>query len=132
MSPFMNDKTILIMADEFFQGKLQAALGKGGHGTIGVRDDAAACVVIDERRVDLVLFDVDMPSSGGMNAVAEMKRRRPGLPVIILTAFSSEETKRIALDRGANGYLEKPIDAEVLRRLAERMLTGLRNTQGRG
>lgn len=119
----MNEPTILIVADECFQGELQTALRKGGYGTIGARDSAEACTVLAERRVDLVLFDVDMPHSGGMNMVAEIKGRDLDLRVIVCTAFSSEETKRIALDKGANGYLEKPIDVGVLRRLVEKMLT---------
>ena len=120
----MNDNVILIIAQEFFRGKLEAALRKGGYRTIGAGDGAEACTTVAERRVDLVLFDVDMSSSGGMNVVAEIKRRCPGLPVIVLTVFSSEETKRVALDKGANCYLQKPIDVRVLRKLVEKMLTG--------
>lgn len=119
----MNDNTILIIGDASVQGEPQVALRERGYVTIIARDSVDAYRAIAERRVDLVLLDADRASRAGMKAVTEIRHKCPGIPIVVLIPFcSSEEAKREALDQGANGYLKKPIDVDVLLRLVERML----------
>lgn len=118
----MDNNTILIIGDASVQGEPQVALRERGYATIVARDSADAARVIAGRRVDLVLLDAERANRAGLKAVTEIRHRCPGVPMVVLTSSSSEETKREALDRGANGYLEKPVNVDVLRRLVERIL----------
>jgi two-component system nitrogen regulation response regulator GlnG len=65
----------------------------------------------------LVLMDVRMPDDDGLNVLQELKRLRPELPVIMMTAFVSAETAIRATTLDAEDYLVKPFDVDELKRL---------------
>ena len=78
----------------------------------------------DGRDVVLLLSDVNMPGMSGINLPPRAKAARPDLPVIMVTAYGDAETRRRALESGAESLFPKPIDftalrAEVDRRLAQ-------------
>ena len=56
-----------------------------------------------------------MPGMTGLEMLPKMKEMRPGVPVIMITAYADSETKRKAIERGAEGLLTKPIDFALLR-----------------
>ena len=62
----------------------------------------------------LILSDINMPMTG-LEMLPKMKEMRPGVPVIMITAYGDSETKRKAIERGAEGLLTKPIDFTLLR-----------------
>jgi DNA-binding NtrC family response regulator len=72
---------------------------------------------IEDQALRLVLMDVRMPSGDGLDTLQELKRRRPDLPVIIMTAFVSAETAIRATTLDAEDYLVKPFDVDALKRL---------------
>ena len=59
-------------------------------------------------RVDVVVLDKEMPGTGGLQALAQLRRSHPRLPVILITAFGGPDVERRALALGATRYLEKP------------------------
>ena len=61
---------------------------------------------------DLVLSDYEV---GGLEMLPEVRAKRPDVPVIMITAYGDAETRRTALERGAEGLLTKPIDFGQLR-----------------
>jgi CheY-like chemotaxis protein/anti-sigma regulatory factor (Ser/Thr protein kinase) len=61
-----------------------------------------------ERSIDLVVTDVRMPEMDGIQLLRAVRRLRPDLPVIAITAFGSEDTVVEALRAGATNYLKKP------------------------
>ena len=63
----------------------------------------------------LILSDINMPGMTGLEMLPKMKEMRPGVPVIMITAYGDSETKRKAIERGAEGLLTKPIDFALLR-----------------
>src|SRR2546421_9650527 len=68
--------------------------------------------------VDLVLLDLMLPRRDGLDVLAEVRRARPTLPVIILTARGSEDDRVRGLKMGADDYIVKPFSArELLARL---------------
>jgi CheY-like chemotaxis protein len=63
----------------------------------------------------LILSDINMPGMTGLELLPKAKALRPDVPVIMITAYGDEETKRRAIDGGAETLLTKPIDFEALR-----------------
>jgi CheY-like chemotaxis protein len=60
----------------------------------------------------LVLSDINMPGMSGLDLLPRAKAIRPDVPIIMVTAYGDSETKRRALENGAEALLTKPIDFE--------------------
>ena len=71
--------------------------------------DAAAASLI------LILSDINMPGMSGLELLPKAKTARPDVPVIMITAYGDDVTKRKALEGGAEALLTKPIDFVALR-----------------
>jgi CheY-like chemotaxis protein len=63
----------------------------------------------------LILSDVNMPGMSGLELLPKAKALRPDVPIIMITAYGDPETKRKAMESGAEGLLTKPIDFSTLR-----------------
>ena len=63
----------------------------------------------------LILSDINMPGMTGLELLPKAKALRPDVPVIMITAYGDEDTKRRALEGGAETLLSKPIDFATLR-----------------
>ncbi|MFO1091338.1 MAG: response regulator [Hyphomicrobiales bacterium] len=63
----------------------------------------------------LILSDVNMPGMSGLDLLPKARAVRPDVPVIMITAYGDDETRRTALARGAAALLTKPIDFAALR-----------------
>jgi CheY-like chemotaxis protein len=80
-------------------------------GTVALQQitDAAGISLI------LILSDINMPGMSGLELLPKAKALRPDVPVIVITAYGDAETKRKALESGAEALLTKPIDFATLR-----------------
>jgi CheY-like chemotaxis protein len=63
----------------------------------------------------LILSDINMPGMSGLDMLPKVRAERPDVPVIMITAYGDAETRRTALERGAEALLTKPIDFAQLR-----------------
>ena len=63
----------------------------------------------------LILSDINMPGMTGLEMLPKVKELRPNVPVIMITAYGDAETKRKAIEGGAEGLLTKPIDFSLLK-----------------
>ena len=63
----------------------------------------------------LILSDINMPGMSGLELLPRARAARPDVPIIMITAYGDAETKRKALEGGAEALLTKPIDFAVLR-----------------
>ncbi len=63
----------------------------------------------------LILSDINMPGMSGLELLPKAKAVRPDVPVIMITAYGDADTKRKALENGAEDLLTKPIDFSMLR-----------------
>lgn len=61
-----------------------------------------------------LLTDLNMPGMSGLDLQEELQRRGAAIPVILMTAFPTEEAKTRALRRGAAAFLTKPLDPDLL------------------
>jgi len=78
---------------------------------------AALQRIVDAQGVSLILIlsDINMPGMTGLELLPKAKALRPDVPVIMITAYGDEGTKRRALEGGAEALLTKPIDFAMLR-----------------
>ena len=63
----------------------------------------------------LILSDINMPGMSGLELLPKAKAMRPHVPIIMITAYGDADTKRQALENGAEALLTKPIDFGMLR-----------------
>ncbi len=63
----------------------------------------------------LILSDINMPGMSGLELLPKARASRPDVPIIMITAYGDAETKRKALEGGAEALLTKPIDFALLR-----------------
>ena len=63
----------------------------------------------------LILSDINMPGMSGLELLPILRTAYPDVPVIMITAYGDAETRRKAIERGAEGLLTKPIDFAQLR-----------------
>ena len=74
--------------------------------------------------VEVVLLDMFMPGRGGIDLLAEVKGKRPWVPVVILSADERVSTVTAAIERGASGYIPKTSTGEVMREALKLVLAG--------
>src|SRR5450755_2885020 len=74
--------------------------------------------------VILILSDINMPGMGGLEFLPKAKAARPDVPVIMITAYGDAETRRKALEGGAETLLTKPIDFVLLRNEIDGRIAG--------
>jgi CheY-like chemotaxis protein len=70
----------------------------------------------------LILSDINMPGMSGLELLPKARAARPDVPVIMITAYGDADTKRKALENGAEALLTKPIDFDALRGEIEALL----------
>jgi CheY-like chemotaxis protein len=72
-----------------------------------------------DRSLILILSDINMPGMSGLELLPKAKALRPEVPVIMITAYGDADTKRKALENGAEALLTKPIDFKTLRSVVD-------------
>jgi len=77
-----------------------------------------------EASLILILSDINMPGMSGLELLPKAKAMRPDVPIIMITAYGDAETKRKALENGAEALLTKPIDFGALRSEIETRVEG--------
>lgn len=82
----------------------------------------ALSIVEHDPAIGVVMMDIKMPKISGLDVLKEMKAKRPGIRVIMVTGYRSVETAGEATSRGANGYIVKPFKAnEILETVRKNM-----------
>ena len=82
-------------------------------------DGAEAVAILQDRSFGLILSDINMPGMSGLELLPKAKALRPDVPIIMITAYGDVETKRQALEKGAEALLTKPIDFGMLRSMID-------------
>lgn len=68
---------------------------------------------------DLVFMDVRMPIMGGLEALGKIKKLAPSTEVIMMTAYSAEDTAAVAMQKGAMMCMSKPFDVEEVKHILD-------------
>lgn len=119
--------TVMVVDDEErIRTVLCRLLASEGHSTVTAADGDSALLRLDGTAIDLVLLDLVMPRSNGLQVLAALHGRRPDTPVIVLSAVTDVAARVKALDLGAVDFVGKPFHsaelvARVRRNLAQRV-----------
>lgn len=103
------------LLQEFIQGE--------GYEADTVKNGSEALPRLVDEKFDMIITDIRMPGFSGLDILPGLRNIHPGIPIIVITAFGSEEVSRRAFARGATAYLEKPIHLDELRKLMQKMVS---------
>jgi signal transduction histidine kinase/CheY-like chemotaxis protein len=118
----LTGKTILVVDDDIKNVfVLSTALEEHGAKVIDAQNGLAALDLLGEKSVDLVLMDIMMPVMDGYTAIKKIRENSQlkNLPVIALTAKALKEDREKCISAGADDYLAKPVDYDMLIGLVE-------------
>ena len=116
-------RTILIADDDrAIRTVLSQALGRSGYNVRATSSASTLWRWVEDGEGDLVITDVVMPDENGLDLVPRIKRVRPELRVVVMSAQSTFATAVKAAQRGAFEYLPKPFDLKELLAVVERAL----------
>ncbi len=113
--------TVLIVDDEdTARSFVSEALGDAGYEAIEAGDLKSANKAIDTGAADIVLLDVVLPDGSGISLLDRISMENPSPPVILMTAFGEVDTAVEAMKKGAQDFLQKPLDLNRLLQAVER------------
>ena len=113
-------KQILILEDDLaLSTGLCFELDSAGYITVAAYNCQKARQLLDGTRFDLALLDVNLPDGNGFDLCREIKAAQPELPVIFLTANDLEQDILGGFDMGAEDYVTKPFNMQILLRRVE-------------
>jgi two-component system response regulator FlrC len=118
----MNESVLIVEDDAALREALVDTLNAAGLPALAAADAEGALALLEQRDIALVISDVQMPGMDGRALLSQIKRRRPELPVVLITAYGSVAHAVAAMREGATDYIVKPFDAQALIETARRQL----------
>ncbi|WP_265569990.1 response regulator transcription factor [Sphingomicrobium nitratireducens] len=119
-------RIIIAEDDPVVASLVTALLEKEGHAVGRLEDGVDVARVAAAKRPDLLILDCGMPGKSGLDALREIRAGTLGtsLPVLILTGRTGARDELIAMQAGANDYLRKPVDPDLLAVRVEALVAG--------
>lgn len=122
----MNRRILIVDDDKKTVDLIRMYLEKDGYRVLAAQDGQQALLTARHKRPDLIILDLMLPTVDGLD-VCRILRSESRVPIIMLTAKSTEHDKLVGLDLGADDYMTKPFSPRellarvraVLRRLSE-------------
>ena len=107
--------TILVADDSnCYRYLTRFLLEQRGYQVHEAHDGEEAVAAVRQNAYDLVLMDVQMPKLDGLEATRRIKAGADAPPIVALTGKDTDDDRKNILTAGCDGYIEKPIDAQVL------------------
>jgi CheY-like chemotaxis protein len=113
---------LLVENDSVNRYALARILRNEGHEVIEAADGDEALDLLEKSRFDLVITDLVMPKLNGFELVAQIRSKRFQVPIILISAFLSEEGGKI-ISGGNAEFMQKPVDPANLMAAVRRLLT---------
>ncbi|MGO8854209.1 MAG: sigma-54-dependent transcriptional regulator [Steroidobacteraceae bacterium] len=118
----MIESVLMVEDDAALREALLDTLRSAGITALGASDAATALQMLETEEIALVISDVQMPGPNGYELLSSIKRVRPDLPVVLMTAYGTVAQAVAAMREGATDYIVKPFDAKALIDMAQRQL----------
>jgi two-component system, response regulator FlrC len=118
----VNDSVLIVEDDPALREALVDTLRAAGLMALAAADSSSALQLLASEEIALVISDVQMPGANGYELLASIKRMRPYLPVVLMTAYGTVAQAVAAMREGATDYIVKPFDAQALIDMARRQL----------
>lgn len=115
-------RILVIEDDEEMRALLKDFFLEEGLETDSANNGSEAFRKLVKESFDLVITDIRMPGLTGLDILPGIRKLQPEVPIIVITAFGSEEIRQRVLEKGATAYLEKPIQFKTLRSLVCEMV----------
>jgi len=115
-------RIMIIEDDEEMRSLLKDFFEEEGFEIDSVSNGVDALRKLSKDHFDIVITDIRMPGLTGLDILPRIRRLKPEIPIIVMTAYGSDDLRRRSLERGATIYLEKPIHLSKLRRLIREMV----------
>jgi len=111
----MSQETVLVVEDDpTLREALCDTLELAGYGVARADNGASALEILGQARIGMVVSDVQMKPMNGQELLAQINKRFPSIPVLLMTAYGNIEKAVTAMRDGAVDYLAKPFEPEVL------------------
>jgi two-component system response regulator PilR (NtrC family) len=124
--------SILIVDDEeMMRNLLSRILSREGYKIRSAEDGVAALEVLKEEMVDIIISDMKMPRMNGFELLKVVKKERPKIGVIIMTAYGDTYTVKDALLLGADEYITKPFKSYEISLVVERAYWRIQSTSSK-
>lgn len=107
-------RLLLVEDDPMIGASVQRGLQQDGHGVDWVRDAASAELAVANGVHEMILLDLGLPRTSGLDLLTRLRRQGVTLPVLVITARDSVADRVKGLDAGADDYLVKPFDLDEL------------------
>ena len=107
-------RILVVDDDRAFRLSTAELLRQDGHDVVLAEDATAAVAALDGDRIDLMLLDLRMPGLDGLSLLEVLRKRGEDVPILMVTGFGSIETAVQSLHTGADDFLTKPVDPDVL------------------
>src|ERR1700685_1330863 len=117
-----NESVLVVEDDATLREALVDTLHAAGLSALAAPDAPGALQLLQSEEIALVISDVQMPGPNGYQLLSSIKRLRPDLPVVLMTAYGTVAQAVAAMREGATDYIVKPFDAQALIEMAKRQL----------
>jgi DNA-binding NtrC family response regulator len=111
---FVPERILLVDDDQAFRVSTATLLKDEGYRVVEAADGPAAVEALKGDHFDLVLMDLRMPGVDGIQIVEVLRRWGEGIPILMISGFGTVETAVRALHTGADDFLTKPVEPDVL------------------
>lgn len=118
----VTDRILIVEDEQNARTGYEALLRKWGYTVLGVASGEEALEQFPEFQPALVIADVELPGMDGLALLERLKEELKLVPAIVITGRGSEDRAVAAIEAGAFWYIEKPLQAPVLRALLDRAL----------
>ncbi|HWJ33803.1 MAG TPA: sigma-54 dependent transcriptional regulator [Steroidobacteraceae bacterium] len=118
----LNESVLVVEDDAPLREALIDTLRAAGLCALAAADAGQALRLLETEDIAFVISDVQMPGTDGYQLLTSIKRLRPDLPVILMTAYGTVAQAVAAMREGATDYIVKPFDAHALIDIARRQL----------
>lgn len=107
-------QVLIVEDDPTLREALSETVSSAGYSYLTAKDGREALNILDKNELSVVLTDIRMDRMDGKQLLIEIQRRKPDMPVVMMTAHGSIEDAVTVMKKGAVDYLQKPFSAQAL------------------